>query len=225
MSSFCAPTIPGRLKNQRKDLNGSGPQSSASFCMCDDSDRHGGTNGSSSRRGVCENQTREQERDDPSEGGARQVFRSSRLASYRAIPQYAQFHRSSLGKGRNAGSSRRPKRGCQSRRIESMVTANLGRSHRRPRRHSRLRSLERFAGLIRRAQEANGCFTGIQGRTGKTSFDERAQNERRTRILIGRFLTVRIDDVAIKSFLQSLDVFSLLRTVMGRSRMEERLWA
>jgi hypothetical protein len=37
-----------------------------------------------------------------------------------------------------------------------------------------------------------------------------------------RFLAVQIGDVAIERSLQSFDVFSLLRAVMGRCRLEER---
>lgn len=103
-----------------------------------------------------------------------------------------------------------------------MVEAHFGRGSWRSRRYSRFRSLEGLAGLARRAEETHGFFTRIKERTGTASSDEVAQNEGHAQTLIGSFLTVRVCDVLIKCSLQSLDVFSLLRTVMRRCRMEER---
>ena len=58
---------------------------------------------------------------------------------------------------------------------------------------------------------------------GTASSNEGAQNEGCAQILIESVLSVRVSDMAIKCTLQSVDVFSLLRTVRRRRRIEARL--
>jgi hypothetical protein len=100
-----------------------------------------------------ETQTENEERNASVEGITQQCLGASRLASYRSIPGHAQFHGSSLAEGRNACSSGGPERGCRSRRIEPVATADRRRDGRCSCCHARFGFIERLAGFYRYKEE------------------------------------------------------------------------
>jgi hypothetical protein len=75
---------------------------------------------------LCEDQTQRQEGNESTEGTTQSSLRASRLAINLPIPRHAQFHRSPLGEGRNASSSRGPERGCEPEELNQWLRRTSG---------------------------------------------------------------------------------------------------